>query len=186
MIIFDLDSLANNEHRRHFIEKPWDCCNKCYTMLKVGYEYPEGCECGRNPFTWKEDYKAYNEACDKDEPIREVNDIYYTINYAGRDEIFIWSSRNIYFKVNTETWLTNNDIYCDENVLKMRPIDDNSPQEQLFERWLDELIKNDRETYDIANRIPKYPVDFVFSSHKKTIEMFRRRGVFVFDCNQGE
>lgn len=26
----------------------------------------------------------------------------------------------------------------------------------------------------------------VFSSHKPTIEMFRKRGIFVFDCNQGE
>jgi len=68
--------------------------------------------------------------------------------------------------------------------LKMRPIGDDSPVEVLKERWLDEYMKwpelNTIQTDYKRNDMP----EMIFDSHAESIAMWRRRGIFVFDCNQ--
>lgn len=191
MIIFDLACLANDEHRRHFIEpyrvgKDWIPCwnstnrKKLWVNDKTNEQkYP--------------DYKAYNETCDGDEPIHPVITIwnlYEVLIAIEHANLQIWTDRYESCREKTVLWLEAN-IYTAriedyEEMLKMRPIGDTKSPEVLFEEWLDLLCA--RVPIDLTcRRTTKdcHGIDFVFSSHKPTIEMFRRRGVFVFDCNQG-
>lgn len=183
MIIFDLDgTLAYCEHRRHLVVDPIDICNNCYSALKIGgmdveYQCPW---CNRFPAKWKCDYQAFYEACDKDVPIIPVIEIF--ANYAWFDrDIVIWSGRCESIRDKTIEWLRIN-VYCDfpnpcdgDSIpLKMRPIGDFTPDEELKEKWLDEAIAEGKK------------IDFVFDDRPKVIRMWRRRGIFVFNCAQHE
>jgi hypothetical protein len=180
MIIFDLDgTLADCEHRRHFVNKKkgYECdryCNLCFN----GTAYPIR-PCGNCSF--KPDWKAFYEACDKDKPIEPVirmfryqmtrfNTINQKINWQ------IWSGRCESVRQKTIDWLDKYIITIDWDIerLKMRPIGDNTPDEILKEKWLDEAIAQGKK------------IDFVFDDRKKVVDMWIRRGIFVFDVSQGK
>lgn len=175
MIIFDLDgTLANCEHRRHFVEKPH--CYECGNNR--AYAEMVGCFCYEIKFN--PDWKSFYEACDKDDPIGPVIEMWnnYEVELAvGRAELEIWSGRCESVKNKTINWLENN-LFCGrsnwEEVLKMRPIGDNTPDDQLKEKWLDEALAQGHK------------IDFVFDDRPKVIRMWRRRGIFVFNCCQHE
>lgn len=194
MIIFDLDTLADCKHRRHFVEDPIDSCNNCYASLKVGgVELDYQCSvCKRHPAKWKLDWQAFYEACDKDdaiEPLVEILDGIYqnTVNF-WRD-VQIWSGRCESVREKTTKWLEENilwDKLGSKITLKMRPIGDNSPEHELKERWLDEMIQ---QSCSDAVKGKKHhsgvnEINFIFDSDPQSIQMWRRRGIFVFDCNQ--
>jgi hypothetical protein len=166
MIIFDLDgTLADCEHRRHFVDprknpdvlpiyaKPFD-----YVNIKDGK-------------IWKPDYEAFNRACFCDTPIDATSQIYDDLGVYH--EIQIWSGRCESVRDRTVTWLYENIPYGGE-ILRMRPIGDSTPDEQLKEKWLDELLDQRKK------------VEFVFDDRPKVIEMWRRRGIFVFNCAQND
>ncbi len=153
MIIFDLDgTLADCEHRRHFVD--WH---------KTDYSVPY--------HIWKPNWPAFYDACDKDEPIIPTITLFNFL--SGHYEIQIWSARCESVRGKTIEWLCANEIMppLHSYELKMRPIGDNTPDDVLKERWLDEAIAEGKA------------IDFVFDSDF-CCEMWRRRGVFVFDCNQ--
>jgi len=187
MIIFDLDCLANDEHRRHFIEKPEDVCHECYKLLIQQPIIDIQCLCGRWPTRWKPDYKAYNEACERDKPIESCADVIRQMSLRFPENskpIEIWSIRCESMMEKTTEWI-HTEIGYFKFTLKMRPIGDTRPKEELFESWVNEQCADHIEAQ--INGKPfgvKHNIDCVFSSHKKTMEMFRKRGVFVFDCNQ--
>lgn len=77
------------------------------------------------------------------------------------------------------------------SILKMRPTGNTTPYHKLKEQWLDEYIESmwpklEAPKKGEENKIfyRKDPIEFVFDRDPKSIEMWRRRGVFVFDCNQ--
>lgn len=195
MIIFDLDgTLADCEHRRHFVENPKDTCH-CFEALKIG-----GCDadykcltCKKFPHKWQPDWKAFYEACDKDgliAPTLHILDEYLQNGY----DVQIWSGRCESVRTKTENWL---DDHCDlwaavdlgkyndyRHILKMRPIGNTEPDEVLKERWLNERCADLIEA-QIKGTIPvKHDIDFVFDDRPKVIRMWRRRGIFVFNCCQ--
>jgi len=165
MIIFDLDgTLANCEHRRHFIDSSIPHANR---------EQAE--EFIRSGCKWKPDWKAFYESCDKDKSIDAV--ISTMKRLSPHKEVKIWSGRCQSVRDKTIDWLYRKiPFYCplswfDKN-LKMRAIGDFTPDDILKEKWLDEeLLKENK-------------IDFVFDSCAKSIKMWKRRGIFVFDCNQ--
>lgn len=188
MIIFSLDALADDSHRRHFITQPWppkctcefygpsNCMQQEY-IDKYGYEGE----------LWKPNWESYNAACEGDEPITSVRQIFNSLvlndycrtngKLMGHIEIQLWSERCVSNIEKTTKWIDKHLYYnfCDfdfDMTLKMRPIGDDSPQEELFEKWVDQFADARKE------------IEMVFSSHKPTIDMLRRRGVFVFDCGQ--
>lgn len=176
MIIFDLDgTLADCEHRRHYVERPEDYCGLCYDFLmdkSLDKDFDKQCLCGRYPGKWKTDWKAFYEACDLDMPIEPVIEMLLCL-YSNDHDIQIWSGRCESVRVKTTEWLQKHiPIWNDELVLKMRPIGDYTPDDQLKERWLDEAIANG-ET-----------IEMVFDDRPKVVRMWRRRGIFVFDVNQ--
>lgn len=175
MIIFDLDgTLADCEHRRHFVDPRKDLNLRniqykdgTFDVHKVG-----------NPtlYQFKPDWQAFYEACDKDEPIEET--IYILKKMLENYTVKIWSGRCESVKDKTLNWLKENieiyghDISYFDSILKMRPIGDSTPDDQLKERWLDETIKDGKK------------IEFVFDDRPKEIRMWRKRGIFVFNCCQ--
>ena len=185
MIIFDLDgTLANIDHRRHFVQAPEDHCAKCYEyLMKKCPKDPEfTCECGRQPCLWKMDWHAFHEACDKDtviSPTRCLLDFIAMKGYAHTLEI--WSGRCESVREKTQEWLKQKSFafacHPFEIKLRIRPIGDYTPDDQLKERWLDEL-------YEQTKWGSRHPVEFVFDDRPKVVRMWRRRGIFVFNCCQ--
>jgi len=181
MIIFDLDgTLADCEHRRHFVDprhpKNIEITSGC--TIKINSQGYGESNHQINKFT--PDWKSFYEACDKDEPI--VPTIRTFIDLFDEKEIKIWSGRCESVREKTTNWLIEQTAHflcrkwIDKN-LKMRPIGDYTPDDQLKEKWLNEYID------DMGNQI-YHDIEFVFDSDKKSIQMWRIRGIFVFDCNQ--
>ncbi len=182
MIIFDLDgTLADCEHRRHFLEDPVDSCWNCYNAIHKGICVLEDfiCDqCGRKPCSWKYDLKSFYESCDKDEPIEPMIEVFNRFSYDiygfPNEEIQIWSGRCESALEKTEKWLEKHLLCFEPHQLKMRPIGDSTPLYKLKERW-----------YDLHNvQHPRNNIEFVFDSDQESIKMWRRRGIFVFDCCQ--
>ena len=209
MIIFDLDgTLADCEHRRHLLnpEKyPQLCEYSNYRIIdgkpildlngKASWRY----KATGKPFEhgWKEFY----EACDKDKPIEPVIDFWNDqISLGGLENIMIWSGRCESVREKTEKWLEKNLLCFESHQLKMRPIGDTTPDDELKEKWLnqhiDECVKHEnvvrkysgqnymeREDHDPEFRKKGY-IDVVFDDRPKVIRMWRRHGIFVFNCCQ--
>lgn len=171
MIIFDLDgTLADCEHRRHFVEKNVYCDH----WHKIPNHPIQMCDPCKIRFkNWKPDWKSFYEACDKDIPIEPVIEIWNDqISLGSMGDHLIWSGRCESVRDKTEKWLSDNLLCFDPKQLKMRPIGDSTPDDVLKEKWLDEYISKGQE------------IKFVFDDRPKVIRMWRRRGIFVFNCCQ--
>ena len=188
MIIFDIDgTLADCEHRRHFVDpvKSHDCFKQECVERIGGY-----IEHNMEPF--KPDWKAFYEACDQDKPIQPVLDafIHLTQGEPFNHDVQIWSGRCESVREKTLKWLVGLTGYCEDyqywdRRLKMRPIGDGTPNYMLMEMWLNQQCSDMVSFHFEKKKFPeKHNIDFVFSSDTKTIEMFLRRGIFVFNCQQ--
>ena len=119
------------------------------------------------------DWKSFYEHCDKDKPIEPVIDIFNSLCETHlMSNISIWSGRCESVRDKTLNWLSNHIDVDNIQEVKLRPIGDSTPDDMLKERWLDEALK-------AGNK-----VHFVFDDGPKVVRMWRRRGIFVFDCNQ--
>jgi hypothetical protein len=184
MIIFDLDgTLANCEHRRHFVDPSYR--DDCYFHTPATHTQSEGwfykdrfkmCEPPK-PMKFIPDWHAFYEACDKDSPILPTISIFNLLweNRTGDGDVVIWSGRCESVREKTEKWLYDN-LHFGETWphLQMRPIGDNIPDDQLKEKWLNEDISKG-ET-----------IEMVFDDRPKVVRMWRKNGIFVFDVNQME
>ena len=171
MIIFDLDgTLANCEHRRHFVEPlhPKNIDNA--EMLSYNAYTGELVKA----IGWKPDWKAFYEACDQDtliEPVASLwNDFEVTLS-CYPEKIQIWSGRCESVREKTQQWLDKylfipNGYF--PSGLKMRPIGDNIPDDQLKERWLDEALAKGEK------------IEFVFDDSESCCNMWNRRGIMCF------
>ncbi len=176
MIIFDLDgTLADCEHRRHFVDPRKDLNLRAIRYADNSYDV----HTVEDPklYKWEPDYKSFYEACDKDKPIEPVIDIFLDLVLDKRN-VEIWSGRCESVRIKTLDWMCEHIFNSDQvdcnSMLKMRPIGDNTPDDQLKEKWLDEEIAKGNN------------VEFVFDDRPKVIRMWRRRGIFVFNCCQHE
>jgi hypothetical protein len=175
MIIFNLDdTLADCEHRRHFVvAKHWRNSQfefgGTYKLEGVSSFYSE-----EQIAKFKPDWKAFYEACDQDIPIQPtiaINRSLSDLDYCGNDnDIHIWSGRCESVREKTEKWLDDHKIYY--YSLKMRPIGDYTPDDELKEKWLKEVLAKG------------YKISYVFDDRPKVIRMWRRNGIFVFNCCQ--
>lgn len=179
MIVFDLDgTLADCEHRQHFVDKSYICCgNDCIPKKRCLI-------CLRKLEKDQPNWNAFYEACDQDKMIYGTILIFWSLMRTSfMNRVRIWSGRSESVREKTLTWLVETigiqaigsfeeKIRDFDSILKMRPIGDYTPDDQLKERWLDELIAQGKT------------IDVVFDDRPKVIRMWRRRGIFVFDCNQ--
>ncbi len=186
MIIFDLDgTLADCEHRRHFVDP-----TKSVNHLLQGYDgsgimiEEAGVYCNIiDGKRFKPDYKLFYEACDLDKPIIPTIKIFKKLWDSYETPIQIWSGRCESVRNKTQSWLIEQGLPV--GSLKMRPLGDSTPDDELKERWLDEYMFGEKCHYPtLEGAIPINKVDFVFDDRPKVIRMWRRRGVFVFNCCQ--
>lgn len=191
MIIFDLDgTLADCSHRQHFINPlkdhpdyfrhPCSTCNDgSHHKIDPQYHKIYGWE-------WKPDWSSFFDACDKDTPIYPVIEQWnIQISLGMMDQHVIWSGRCESVREKTENWLATHLLCFNPKKLKMRPLGDYTPDDELKERWLLESCK-----YDIDNRPPgiklKHDIDYVFDDRPKVVRMWKRYGIFVFNCQQND
>lgn len=196
MIIFDLDgTLADCEHRRHLIDPakyPNICEYSNYYINargdpiidldgKASWRYK------RNGKPFEHGWNAFYKACYDDECIYPTWSCFNTLRQWHT--INIWSGRCESVRDKTIKWLMNKTpLTCSywsektwNHILKMRPIGDNTPDDVLKEKWLDEYLSMpvmDEVDGDINN------INFVFDDRPKVVRMWRRRGIFVFNCCQ--
>jgi hypothetical protein len=172
MIIFDLDgTLADCEHRRHFVQKP-EGLIEWHNSTTGGIHYTKGLS-KREEVKWKPNWKAFYEACDQDLPIEPVIHVFLSLWENGADP-HIWSGRCESVRQKTFNWLRIHVPGFNNNLIKMRPIGDSTPDDQLKEKWLDEAIAEGKT------------IDMVFDDREKVVSMWKRRGIFVFDVSQGK
>lgn len=169
MIIFDLDgTLADYEHRRHFVDPHLNLTRNG----DANGSYDNG---------WKPDWDAFYEKCYQDTPIYPVWDQFNHVK-QWHEEYRIWSGRSESVRQKTIAWLMNKcpirPTYWNEEswnfILKMRPIGDFTPDDVLKEKWLDEELAKGNT------------VEYVFDDRPKVVRMWRRRGIFVFNCAQND
>lgn len=178
MIIFDLDgTLADCEHRRHFVD-PTKIINPKYNNSDwIKSLSPEGDFLGyvniREQKKFTPDWKSFYEAYDEDKPIEPVIKYWADqISLGALGSHMIWSGRCESVREKTEKWLYKHLLCFESHQLKMRPMGDSTPDNVLKEKWLDEVIVQGEE------------IEFVFDNRPKVIRMWRRRGIFVFNCCQ--
>lgn len=182
MIIFNLDDcLADCQHRMHFVDPEKRNDTVCWMMntTKEYWCYREGVHNFETRKKFEPDYKSFYDACDKDKPILPVWGCFH--RSVQWHDVEIWSGRCDSVREKTINWIMNKaplkTIYWNEeswnSILKMRPIGDKTPDEQLKEQWLDDHIAHERE-----------PIEIAFDSDPESIKMWVRRGIFVFDCKQ--
>lgn len=207
MIIFDLDgTLADCSHRRHFVDPSK---NNDYELVYLeneqtrnwkGHYRPGFCDFSDMPIIdpewrnikskqkWKPDYQSFYEACDKDTPITPVIDFWNEqISLGSMHANMIWSGRCESVREKTEQWLENHLHRFESHQLMMRPIGNTEPDEVLKERWLNELCSHVSLNLDTEKTTRDcHDIDFVFDDRPKVIRMWRKRGIFVFNCAQHE
>ncbi len=179
MIIFDLDgTLANNDHRKHLVDpsyphpdyhrKPCEICiGDAPHSMDPQYHNVTGKK-------WHPDYEAFDDACDKDGPIESTIHVFQTLWSTYGETIEIWSGRSERVRCKTQAWLLEQALPA-RSLTKMRPIGDNTPDDQLKELWLHDAIVAEAKT-----------IDYVFDDRPKVIRMWRRYGIFVFNCCQDD
>jgi hypothetical protein len=203
MIIFNLDgTLANCEHRRHFVQAPDEDGDENYDR----YYSPDHEMSDRRKKMifkhkvtgeiWQPHWPAFYAACDLDEPIEAVLStfIHLTQGEPFNHDVQIWSGRCESVRQKTLKWLVNLTGYCEDyqywdRRLKMRPIGDNTPDDVLKEKWLQELLQESMQNCLDGKKLWHKgieEIDFVFDSDPTSIAMWRRRGIFVFNCAQSE
>ncbi len=195
MILFDIDTLADDSHRRHFIDpsknpnfkRRWDCTLEEFLENRmIPEEYiPVGTtkdECLNNTHElFKPNWPAFYEACSDDRAIQAVIEILEKLSQNHHVEI--WSGNCESVRERTEQWIKKHiQPFFKLERLKMRPIGDARPLWELKEMWVGELMQQYQPKY----RYMHHDIDFVFDSDPESIAMFRRWGIFVFDCKQGE
>lgn len=120
----------------------------------------------------KKNWKAFHEGCVNDTPTPALNMVDLLLR-AGYTVLF-FSGRFEEYRAHTLKWFADNGRPILSAALKMRPDGDYTPDDQLKESWLDAYLE--------AN--PDAQILGVFDDRPKVVRMWKRRGYFVFDCNQ--
>lgn len=171
MIIFNLDgTLANCDHRRHFVDP-----SKNPDYISLGTHKNRPFFHKKTLERFKPDWKSFYEACDRDiviDPVKQLWDDQVELDVT--ENFYIWSGRCESFREETEEWLEDNLFYFRSDQLKMRPLGDSTPDDELKERWLNEAIAQGEH------------ISYVFDDSPKVVRMWRSRGIFVFNCNQSD
>lgn len=172
LYIFDLDgTLADLKHRRHFVERP-----RCEGCIEVQNHSP----CGNcmalyedwNPANWKPNWDAFHAACVDDTPIDAIIDVLACVCHNESD-VWIWSGRMNTVSTETFKWLQDHHIRFDQ--LKMRPVGDYTPDDQLKESWLKAMSPEDRAR-----------LVMVFDDRQCVVDMWRRNGVVCAQVAPGD
>lgn len=118
--------------------------------------------------TQPKNWDAWNAGISGDVPNAPVLDVLHTL--SGSFRIVIVSGRGSEYRVQTEEWLKKYRISYDN--LYMRAAGDFRADDEIKSELADQVEK----TYQIVG---------VFDDRKKVVDMWIKRGLFVFDVAQG-
>lgn len=149
IIIFDLDgTIANCDHRRYLVDPT-------------------------NPnFPGKKDWDRFADLSIHDTPNGHVHIVYTQLSrHKWGYDMVIWSGRDERMREKTVAWLKDCGI-DDYLELRMRPHGDHTPDNELKQRWLDEVGKES--------------VLMVFDDRDRMVEMWRSNGIPCFQVAKGD
>lgn len=184
LYIFDLDgTMALIEHRRYLVEAPYILVGDAGHTHTIHdpkhprkYKTVDGLVYQQDP-KFKPDWTSFYEACHLDQPnvpvIRTFNQL-YTIGA----ELLIWSGREDSVRVKTVMWLSRHtgiQAHMIEQMLKMRPAGDYTPDEQLKRKWLNAMQPQQRARLTAS-----------FDDRQKVVDMYRGEAVAVFRVAPGD
>ena len=117
-------------------------------------------------------WDAWNRSIINDKPIPQVLEVFNALK--DRFPIFFVSGRSDDYRDVTIEWFEKHGIYeHDYNGLMMRKYQDHRD---------DAIVKG-----EIADEIEKdYKIFAVFDDRKRVVDMWAKRGIFVFDVGQGK
>ena len=116
-------------------------------------------------------WDKFYEDCINDTPNMPVVMIYKILQEQSDTKMVILSGRSEAVRKQTDEWLEDNQIFYE--IMKMRPIGDNTPDEELKCKWLNEL----REEEIIL---------CIFDDRKKVVDMWRKEGLCCFQVAEGD
>ena len=117
-------------------------------------------------------WKAFDAGIPNDKVNYPVAEVFHALRAAGNEIIFA-SGRNERSRDATMTWLQGNNLWDHRAKLYMRKADDFRSDDIVKQEILDQIIID----------YGKKP-DMVFDDRKRVVDMWRRNGIWVFDCNQ--
>ncbi len=116
-------------------------------------------------------WDAWNAGLVNDTPNVSVQKVFQALRNDQDIELIIVSGRSDDYKEQTIKWLTDNDIFYDE--IYMRKYKDHRD---------DAIVKA-----EIADEIEKtHNILAVFDDRKRVVDMWIKRGIWVFDVGQGQ
>jgi hypothetical protein len=118
------------------------------------------------------DWKAFFAACVDDKPIVEVIELIRILNICGF-KIMLVTGRSDECRDKTSDWLYSNDVPYSR--MYMRKAGDHRPDNEVKGELLDKLI-HDWRSFSIRG---------VFEDRNQVIEMYRKRGLRVYQVADG-
>jgi hypothetical protein len=187
IIIFDLDgTLALIDHRKHLVEKKaayeaWIKEIGPEELYRIQEQIPDKANFQRFEIKtgWKPNWDAFFEACDQDLPNFPVIETFKLLTTAqmevdhgwGSVSVVIFSGRSDSVAEKTQAWLRK--YYIFPNLIRMRPAGDYTPDEQLKEKWMQELGGPER-------------ILCVYDDRDKVVKMWRSHGIACFQVAPGD
>lgn len=120
----------------------------------------------------KQDWRTFYSECSKDRPIKEVIEVAQSLTSFG-NKIIALTGRSEEIRKKTEDWLMWNGVYI-TNLL-MRKEGDHRTDAVIKSEMLDKIL-TDRDISEIGG---------VFEDRQQCVDMFRARGLRVFQVAPG-
>lgn len=178
LYIFDLDgTLALIDHRRHMVESPWFEAEPGHKLANGQRFKIEGGVTFVRDSSFKPDWNAFYQACDKDQPNWPIIGTMLHLYTIGCD-IRIWSGREDSVKQKTLMWLhmfTKIPLIKLDQMLQMRETGDYTEDHQLKRKWLNTLKPQARKR-----------LCAVFDDRDKAVKMWRGEGVTCCQVAPGD
>lgn len=182
MIIFDYSILADDSHRRHFIDPyfnidvMWWSDQECFSSE---------CDCGnwvKDNLPWQPDYAAYYAQADKDVPITSSIHIFDKLMWLPNN-LLIWCDHPLINEIVIRKWTNKWVVYPPAIHLKMRPDGDTTPWHELKEKWIqDHLSPAKCENSGIV--YSKVNIEMAFErAGSPMIEVWKKYGVPVMEVH---
>ena len=116
-------------------------------------------------------WDAWNRGLVNDVPHPAVKIVYQALRQQYEYDMIVVSGRSDDYKEQTIKWLTDNEIFYDE--IYMRKYKDHRDDAVVKGEIADEILKTHR-------------ILGVFDDRKRVVDMWAKRGIWVFDVGQGK
>lgn len=188
MIIFDYACLADDSHRRHFIDPTHrdDCVLWMCNTTKETWLYRDGWSDQKTRKKFQPDYAAYYAAAKDDKPIEATLQIFHSLIFNAGIEFQVWCDIPVTYRGQIEEKLKR--TYLDEFItgeISMRPDGDTTPWHELKKQWIFEKVAQDvLNGKQVEITTMKSYVEMAFErSDSPMIEIWKNYGVPVFEVH---